>query len=339
MSEKQLINSLISNNPIQKTHCNKAVFAGMLNSNIAKAKGDSFVQEGHFDKAINWYQKALAYDYSDIDAHLSIAQTYSYNGQYKEAIPHIEAYIQAKPKDIEAITFLGECCKKSGMFSKSIEHFNKALEIEPHYDYARRNLLDAQNLYLQCIDPVRGKKERYNTAVQNLTEAVKIAKTFLPKGYTNSMKDVTVSFDKTAKMGGRSNIAQYEHTKRKISVTDEYTYADPRLTGAYLIHEFVHGKDNDAYTSIREEQDAYRAQAQYWTKNVKDLYDPEMDYVADLYKQSAKTLDDRVEEIYKQRDPMIPEISYNHPPKTGKITAHKIRQSAGQPLKEYDVIV
>lgn len=140
-------------------------------------------------------------------------------------------------------------------------------------------------------------------------------------------------------MGGRANIAQYEHSKRKVSVTDEYTYADPQLTGAYVIHEFVHGKDNDPYTSIREEQDAYRVQAKYWVDNVKNIYDPEMDYVADLYKQSAKALDDRVAEIYRLRDPGIPETSYNHPPTKGKAAAFSLSSSAGKPLKAYEIIV
>ena len=225
------------------------------------------------------------------------------------------------------------------MFSKSIEHFNKALAIEPSYDYARRNLLDAQNLQLACYDPQKAKQERYNTAIKNLTEAVKIAKQNLPKGYTDNMKDIVVSFDKTSKMGGRANIAEYEHSKRKVSVTDEYTYADPQLTGAYVIHEFVHGKDNDPYTSIREEQDAYRVQAKYWVDNVKNIYDPEMDYVADLYKQSAKALDDRVAEIYRLRDPGIPETSYNHPPTKGKAAAFSLSASAGKPLKAYEIIV
>ena len=330
---------MIYNQSIQKFNLNGTAFAGSLSANTAKMRADEFLKDGLFQDAIKWYQKSLQIDYSDIDAHLSIGKTYSYNGQYKEAIPHIKEYLKAKPKDIEIITFLGECYKKNGMFSKSIEHFKQALEIEPRYDYARRNLLDAQNLYLQCIDPVRGRQERYDVAMSNLTQAVKIAKGFLPKGYTDSMKDILVTFDRTAKMGGRSNIAQYEHSKRKISVTDEYTYADPRLTGAYLVHEFVHGKDNDAYTSICEEQDAYRMQAQYWTKNVKDVYDPEMDYVAELYKESSKALDERVAEIYKLRDPMIPETSYNHPPQKGKKSMHKMVQSGVQPLKEYDVIV
>ena len=302
-------------------------------------KADEFLKNGNFDKAIEYYKAVLAQSPDDSEVNLSLAKTYTYNNQYKQAIPHLENYLKARPDDIENITLLGECCKKSGMFSKSIEHFNKALAIEPSYDYARRNLLDAQNLQLACYDPQKAKQERYNTAIKNLTEAVKIAKQNLPKGYTDNMKDIVVSFDKTSKMGGRANIAQYEHSKRKVSVTDEYTYADPQLTGAYVIHEFVHGKDNDPYTSIREEQDAYRVQAKYWVDNVKNIYDPEMDYVADLYKQSAKALDDRVAEIYRLRDPGIPETSYNHPPTKGKAAAFSLSSSAGKPLKAYEIIV
>lgn len=310
-------------------------------ANPTKTAADEYMKSGRYDKAIEYYSKSLVQDPYDSESHLSIAKTYTYNNQYKEAIPHLEAYLKSKPDDIENITLLGECCKKSGMFSKSIEYFNKALEIEPHYDYARRNLLDAQNLKLACMDPSKARQQRYETAVNNLTQAVKIAKSNLPQGFTDDMKDVVVSFDKTSKMGGRSNIAQYEHSKRKVSVTDDYTYADPQLTGAYVIHEFVHGKDNDPYTSIREEQDAYRVQAKYWVDNVKNIYDPEMDYVADLYKKSAETLDKRVAEIYKLRDPGIPETSYNHPPSKlkGKAAAYSLSADGGQPLKAYDIIV
>ena len=308
-------------------------------NDFAKTKADECVNNGDFEKAILYYKQSLQNNPQNADAHLNIAKSYNYSALYKEAIPHLEAYLSQNPQDIENITLLGECYKKSGMLSKSMEYFNKALEIEPHYDYARRNLLDAQNLLLSCIDPARARQERYNDAVNNLTQAVKIAKSFFPKGYTDDMKDITVSFNKTSKMGGRSNIAQYEHNKRKISVTDEYTYADPKLTGAYLIHEFVHGKDNDPYTSVREEQDAYRVQAQYWVDNVKDVYDPEMDYVSDLYKQSARALDERVAEIYKLRDPGIAETSYNHPPSKGKAAAYALGGNNVQPLRAYEIIV
>lgn len=225
--------SLISNSNIYNQPSFGAKLSVVLSSNPLKMKADEFLKNGNFDKAIEYYKAVLAQSPDDSEVNLSLAKTYTYNNQYKQAIPHLENYLKARPDDIENITLLGECCKKSGMFSKSIEHFNKALAIEPSYDYARRNLLDAQNLQLACYDPQKAKQERYNTAIKNLTEAVKIAKQNLPKGYTDNMKDIVVSFDKTSKMGGRANIAQYEHSKRKVSVTDEYTYADPQLTGAY----------------------------------------------------------------------------------------------------------
>lgn len=303
-----------------------------------KNRADEYLKQGNFDNAATLYKQTLEYNPENLDVHLSIAKTYNYNNQYKEAIPHLEKFVKSKPEDIENITLLGECYKKSGMFSQAEKCFKDALVVEPNYDYAKRNLLDNQNLRLSCMDPVRAQKEKYNAGVNNLTEAVKIAKNFFPAGYTKDLKDVVVSFDKTAKMGGRLNIAQYEHNKRKISVTDEYTYANPKLTGAYLIHELVHGKDNDPYTSVREEQDAYRTQAQFWTQRVHDVYDPEMDYVSDLYKQSAESLDERVADIYKLRDPGIPEISPNHPPSNKKAAAYSLSSST-QPMKAYDIIV
>ena len=330
---------MISLIPVNNINIHKQQFKGTLVDDSIKLQADDCLQNGLFDKAIELYKKALAVNPNNIPARLNIAKAYSYNNQFKEAVPHLEIYIKSNPSDIENITFLGECLKKSGKFSKSIEYFNKALSIEPNYDYARRNLRDAQNLLVACIDPEKARQEKYNTALKNLTQAVKIAKSLFPKGYTNDMKDIVVSFDKTSKMGGRSNIAQYEHNKRKISVTDEYTYADPRLTGAYIAHEFVHGKDNDPYTSVREEQDAYRVQARYWAQQVTDIYDPEMDYVADLYKQSARALDERVAEIYRLRDPGIPEISYNHPPTGKKASAFSLSKNSGQPLKAYEIIV
>jgi len=343
--ERPLLQSIPAQNFYNKVNF-KAKLTVLISSPKAVSIEDEAVlndamkelQNGNFDTAISFYNQYLCKNPDDADTNLNIAKAYTYKEQYALAIPHLEKYLKFNNSDIEHITMLGECYKKTGMYSKAIEYFNKALVIEPNYDYAKRNILDTENLKLAQVNPEKARQERYDAAIDNLTQAIKIAKNYLPNGYTNDMKDVTVSFDKTAKMGGRSNIAQYENRKRKISVTDDYVYADPKLVGAYLIHEFVHGKDNDPYISVREEQDAYRVQAQYWLKHAKNICDPEMNYVADLYKESAKALDERVEEIYKLRDPYISETSYNHPPSANKIKG-SLTQKAGQPLREYDVIV
>ena len=164
----------------------------------------------------------------------------------------------------------------------------------------------------------------------------------MPNGFTNDMKDVCITFDMTDEMSGRSNIAQYEHAKRKITVTEDFIWANPNLVSAYLVHEFIHAKDNDAYTSVREEQDAYEVAAKFWlgvSKTEKPpIKDPEMDYVISLYKTSPQKLRDRVAEIYQLRDPGIAMTSPNHPPSNKHAAANLSEKSSSQPLKHYNII-
>jgi hypothetical protein len=139
-------------------------------------------------------------------------------------------------------------------------------------------------------------------------------------------------------MGGTSNIAQYENYKQTITVSNSYVYASPQVIAAYLAHESVHAKDNDPYTSIREEQDAYEIAAKFWMENSNGVSDPEMDYATALYKKSPSTLSSRVEEIYTLRDPSIAKTSPNHPP-TKKYHIKTARtQAASQSLMKYNVI-
>ena len=305
-----------------------------------RLQADEYMKGGYFDKAVNLYKKALSANPQNNQATLNLAKTYRLLGDYKSAIPYFEKSSTISPDDIELKTILGECYKFNGEYNKALTKFKEVLSIDPTYDYANRNLLDTQNLLLACYNPDQALKERNETALKNLNQAVYMAVNFFPKKFVEKLQDITVTFDKTEKMGGRSNIAQYEHSKRRVSVTDEYTYANPKLTGAYLIHELgIHAKDNDPYTSVCEEQDAYRAQAKYWLENAHDVYDPEMDYVAELYSQSAKALDDRVAEIYRLRDPGIPETSYNHPPTGKKASAHSLSSEMSPPIKAYDIIV
>lgn len=303
-----------------------------------RIQADESMKSGYFDRAITLYKQALGINPENPEANLNLAKTYKLNSDYKNAIPYFEKACAQTPDDLEIMTLLGECYKHNGEYAKAETQFKRVLNKEPAYDFAKRNLLDTQNLKLACFDPTKAYNERQQKANENLRTAISMASGFLPKDIVKNVQDVTVTFDKTAQMGGRSNIAQYEHAKRKISIQDDFTYANPILTATYTVHEFIHASDNDPYTSIREEQDAYKHQAEFWKKNAKNVKDPEMDYVAELYKESADTLNKRVAEIYLLRDPGIPETSYNHPPGTKKAAASGINSSAST-LKAYDIIV
>lgn len=315
-------------------------------SNIQAAKnleeqGNEYLKRNDFDNAIDCYKQVVGKNPGAVDAYYSLAKAYKYKEDYKNAIPAFQKYIEFKPDDVEANVLLGECYHQSGLYSKAKEQYEKAAKMDPSNDLPKRNLLELENNLIGCYDYNRAMQEKRKQASANLTKAVKMASDYLPRGYMKDMSNITVAFDKTSLMGGTANIAQYENSKKKVTVTDKYLYASPQLICAYLVHEFVHAKDKDGFTSVTEEQDAYRESVKFWKENSDGIKDPEMDYALDLYNKSPKTLDDRVAEIYQLRDPGIAITSPNHPPSSSKVAAaNSLTQSvsAGLPIKHYDVI-
>lgn len=299
------------------------------------AQGNDCLMRNDFDTAIVKFNIAKKHAQNPPEAFLGLGRAYKYKKDFNNAETNFKIYLEQQPDDVEIIVQLGEVLKEKGEYYEACNQFEKALKINPNDDWARRQLLSTSNDILFIYSPYSGLYENKRYAQQNMQNAIDLAIKALPKNYTNDMQDVKAGFDYTSELGGRSNIAQYEHNKRKITVTSDYIYASPNLVASYLIHEFVHAKDNDPYTSICEEQDAYRAQAEFWIYNSNNVKDPEMDYVASLYKQSAKTLDARVEEIYKLRDPGINKTSPNHP-KNQSLYADSL--NSGHTLKSSSII-
>ena len=324
---------------------NKAVVDSILSStNVREAK--SFAEEGtahlksnEFDKAISAFKKSIEMRPELKDTYLPLAKSYKGKEDYSNAIKSFETYLSANPKDVDAIILLGESYNANGLYSSAAAQYSKAIELDPTNDLAKRSLAETKNNILACYDPATAVKEKREQSINNLNQALNMAKKYLPTGYLKDMGDLTIAFDKTAKLGGTSNIAQYEHSKRRITISDTYVYAAPQIITSYLVHEFVHAKDKDSYTSVREEQDAYKDQIAFWVENSNGVADPELDYASDLYRKSPETLDARVAEIYRLRDPRIASVSPNHPPSSKKAAMTPLSEmNSGQPLQNYDVI-
>ncbi len=311
---------------------------------LLKEQGNDYLKVNNFDKAIECYNKAINLSPDYADAYFNLGKAFKLKKDYPSAIIALEKAKKLSPKDTETITILGETYKQNGQYSLAIKNFEEALTIDQTSDYAKRNLEETKNIAYSIFSPQAAREQKKAQAQKNLNEAISIAKNYLPKGYMKDLADVCVVFDTTNEMGGRSNIAQYEHSKRKITVTGDYIWANPRIVSAYLVHEFVHAKDNDPYTSITEEQDAYEAAAKFWlakhpTDTQPPVKDPEMDYVGELYTAAPQQLKDRVEEIYKLRDPDISKTSPNHPPKSKSISATMLEKDIeAESLRSYDVI-
>lgn len=302
------------------------------------AQGDKALNENRLNDALSAYKQAADKNSGDVEVYRKLAKTYFHLKDYRASQENYKIYLDSVPDDTDSIIGLGEAQRRSGLFSAALESFERALQLSPQNDLARRSILETKNNLLACYDAVKAQREKQNYAVENLGRALQMAVDYMTPSYMESLSDVKIVFGNTASMGGTQNIAQYENYKNTITVSEDYIYAAPQVIAAYLSHEAVHAKDNDPYTSITEEQDAYEVATKFWIQNSQGIEDPEMDYAASLYKKSPADLKNRVEEIYVLRDPSISKTSPNHPPQKKTLFNFRKENAASTSLKHYDTI-
>ncbi len=326
--------------PISSSDCinNRKIirFKGNSVSSLIQ-QGDAALNANRANEALTTYKKAQSQSSSDVSLYKKIGKAYYKLKNYDMAAENFQKYLEENSDDVDCLIELGETLRQKGNYEQAIKIFEKACSLDKSNDLAKRSLLEAKNNLLSAYNPERAAKEKNEYAAQNLKAALDMTVGYMTPEYMADLKDLTIKFDKTSEMSGTANIAQYENSKNCVTVSDRYIYAAPQVIAAYLAHESVHAKDNDPYTSIREEQDAYAVAAKFWIKNANGVKDPEMDYAAKLYKSSPSALSKRVEEIYKLRDPSIAATSPNHPPNQKSHFWNRADKAASQSIK-YDVI-
>lgn len=321
--------------PLQKRYGQS--FAGYDVSDIL-SQGNNALNNNKFDEALKYYQEAAKKNPDELQTYRKLGKTYFNLKDYATAEKNFEIYLSSKPDDIDTWIELGETQRQRGLYQKALASFQKAQSLDKANDLANRSILETKNNILSIYNPERARLEKQAYAAKNLRTALNITVNYLTPAYMKELEDVSIQFGETASMGGTSNIAQYENYKKAITISNSYVYASPQVIAAYLTHESVHAHDKDAYTSVREEQDAYQIATKFWIQNSNGVSDPEMDYAAELYTQSPATLSKRVAEIYKLRDPDIADTSPNHPPKKLFHFNTSKKKAASQSIKTYDVI-
>lgn len=312
-------------------------FAGYDVSDLL-SKGDNALNSNNYDEALKNYKLANKRNPDEIQTYRKLGKTYFHLKDYASSQANFKIYLENRPDDVDTWIELGETQRQQGSYQQALTSFEKAKSLDSSNDLANRSILETKNNIISIYNPQRAKEERVEYANKNLKAALDMTVQYMTPEYMKKISDVVVEFGKTASMGGTPNIAQYENYKNKITVSDTYTYAAPQVIAAYLSHESVHAHDKDPYTSIREEQDAYQVAAKFWKEYSNGVSDPEMDYALGLYEKSPATLNSRVAEIYKLRDPDIAETSPNHPPKKIFHINQSKKKVASQAIKTYDVI-
>lgn len=291
-------------------------------SDIVKAKmaekineaADNYSRNGMDAEAENYYKQAINTRQEFVPPYYGLAKVYKNSDRTRQAIETYENLLKFHPEELEAQTLMGLCYKNIGDLEKARETFQNVCDKDPKYDYAQRSLKATENAILSKSNPELAEKIKTEQSQETLNKALELVAKNTPKSILDKVKDVNYSFNKTDSLAGHPNIAQYEHSKRNIVITDEYRWAAPEIVAAYIEHENIHASDNDGYTSIHEEQDAYDSSIEFWGKNSNGVKDPELDYATTLYKQNPLKLRSKVAEVYRTRDSSIPEYSPNHKP-------------------------
>lgn len=277
-----------------------------------KQAGNTELKSGQYKKAIELYKRSIELKPDYADAYFNLAKAYKSDGDTEGSILTYKKLIEISPNDVEALANLGECYKETNNLNEARNYYQKALDIDSKYDLAKRSIKEIENQTLAKSNPKAAEEELNNQSVKNLQDALNMVIDHAPESMTKGLKDIAIKFSETSSMGGHPNIAQYENDKRTITVTDKYIWAAPEIIAAYLVHEAAHAKDRDPYTSIKEEQDAYRDSVRFWLAHNNGIKDPEMDYASSLYLINPDKLDAKVKEVYTTRDGSIPKYSPHH---------------------------
>jgi|GEM_PF-1035015 len=277
-----------------------------------KQAGNEQLKNNQYKKAIQLYKRAIELKPDYADAYFNLAKAYNSDGNKKYAISTYEELLKISPNDVEALTNLGECYKETNNPFEARKYYQKASDIDPKYDIASRSIKEIDNELLAKTNPKAASEELKRQSSENLNKALNLVMTYCPESITKDLGEITLQYGETNSMSGHSNIAQYENDKKIITVTNKYIWAAPEVIAAYIVHEGIHAKDRDPYTSIKEEQDAYKESVKFWLAHNNGIKDPEMDYASSLYLINPASLDEKVKEVYSTRDSSIPLFSPNH---------------------------
>jgi tetratricopeptide (TPR) repeat protein len=106
--------------------------------------GAAFAQQENFEKAIEFYNKALKLDPADPKTYNGLGFAFFSLGNLDEAIKYYTKALELDPGFPEANFNLANTLLEQGKIDEAVAHYKKALELKPDWPDARKNLLIAQ---------------------------------------------------------------------------------------------------------------------------------------------------------------------------------------------------
>ncbi len=98
------------------------------------------VDEGRYDEAIGYCQRALQSNSEVAAAHRTLALALLKQGNTKEAIPRYEESLRLEPENALAHYNLANALAREGQFAKAREHYQESIRLDPSSADAHNNL-------------------------------------------------------------------------------------------------------------------------------------------------------------------------------------------------------
>lgn len=285
-----------------------------------KEQGNAWRRQGQPLRAIQAYAHAIDSDPSYTDPYFNMGQAYLSLGDRAQAIASFQRLLSVDPGDHDARVVMANQMMLSGRVAEAQAQYRLTLTQAPTFDPAAR-----QWAYLQLLTFARTQSDPLATIAaglqqagsNGLAQARRLLGEYLVSHGRAALMPVLdrarIEFASTQQVNNVANMAEYDHfAGRVIRFAPEMAFARPNVLAAYLAHELVHAADDDAVTSVSEEQDGYRALADVWGALKGDTLDPNLDLALKYLRENPPRLNQKVRELYRLREPGLGDTSPGH---------------------------
>ena len=137
-----------------------------------KILGSIYEQQDKLDESLKMYQKSLALDNNDPEAHNNLGLVLQKLGRLQEAMLSLKKAIALKPDFIIAIYNLGNTLKESGNLEDAEINLKRCIELKPNFIEAYINLANTQS-----------ENNNFKDAERSLKKCIELKQNFIPAHY------------------------------------------------------------------------------------------------------------------------------------------------------------
>lgn len=96
--------------------------------------GNTYLDRGELQTAIECYERAAALEPESADAHISLGFALQQIGQAHAALSALAQALRLQPNDFDALYLCGQACTSLNQDSQAVAHFEKALALQPEFE-------------------------------------------------------------------------------------------------------------------------------------------------------------------------------------------------------------